>query len=548
MKNIHKNPNQEWQTYETLFNKNKFRKSNSPFDVGLYIIPLAHVNIWVRDHIPRQQIELLVACFFSELDSQTVTDLSARHCKWRVSKENIPFKEDSHVVMIYNYQDNDMKSNALGTTNTNGNVEQSLQKLQAHWTAWKTASRTNVVRVEPLKAPYKTIAFDWPWVVEIDRKNEPQYSENCYVLKDRSAQDFSIKTGVCWVGSEDQRTTKDVLDGWPIAALRSDYVADVDARMKVKDANFPTNIIILTELLSVTENKKRKSKPLLKEDLADYDGMIVRDLSPLDKGKIYIPPTSIPFIHPESPTIAVPEFAFIDDNKWQNFWKDAWAAAVGRAKAQFLLRYGLQHINPNPQNYLLEFKKPSVEGAPLEATGIVVIRDLADASLNREVLWAIYGPEGELPPQAKGDRPKLKDLRHPLLQYEFSQMESVSQETGTTPVLFGEPGVQLLWHRYSAFANVQKLERLLKELEGKISGEKLLSVMHDWGIAHCKAYFDEICSSLNVKLTYPEPPALSPNKDLNWESDASKVIHQYLASAEGQERLRAYQKNLWRPL
>jgi hypothetical protein len=101
-------------------------------------------------------------------------------------------------------------------------------------------------------------------------------------------------------------------------------------------------------------------------------GFVVRDLRPLQDGRFYLPGLSIPWVGRQ--------IADLHGEPFELFWGRHYAAAVGRAKAMLLARYGLQYATPNPQNVLVCLD------ASLRPTGAIVLRDLGDAdSLMHEV-------------------------------------------------------------------------------------------------------------------------------------------------------------------
>ncbi len=93
-------------------------------------------------------------------------------------------------------------------------------------------------------------------------------------------------------------------------------------------------------------------------------GYVIRDNRLLDSGNYYIPAFSIPFV---GHAIAALHKADLGE-----FWGLHYAKALGRAKALFLLRYGLQLTNPNTQNILVEVDRN------LMPTGRIVFRDMTD--------------------------------------------------------------------------------------------------------------------------------------------------------------------------
>jgi hypothetical protein len=93
-------------------------------------------------------------------------------------------------------------------------------------------------------------------------------------------------------------------------------------------------------------------------------GFVVRDLRPLQDGHHHLPALSIPWVGRQ--------IARLHGQPFEAFWGRHYAAAVGRAKAKLLARYGLQYETPNPQNIMVRLD------AELRPTGTIVMRDLGD--------------------------------------------------------------------------------------------------------------------------------------------------------------------------
>jgi hypothetical protein len=93
---------------------------------------------------------------------------------------------------------------------------------------------------------------------------------------------------------------------------------------------------------------------------------LVRDLRVFQDGHYYLPALSIPWVGRQ--------IARARDERFESFWGRHYAEAVGRAKARFFVRYGLQFETPNPQNVLVQ-----LDGR-LRPTGTIVVRDLGDAN------------------------------------------------------------------------------------------------------------------------------------------------------------------------
>lgn len=93
---------------------------------------------------------------------------------------------------------------------------------------------------------------------------------------------------------------------------------------------------------------------------------LVRDLRAFQDGHHYLPALSIPWVGRQ--------IARARGERFEEFWGRHYAEAVGRAKARFFVRYGLQYETPNPQNVLVQLD------ARLRPTGAIVLRDLGDAN------------------------------------------------------------------------------------------------------------------------------------------------------------------------
>lgn len=117
-------------------------------------------------------------------------------------------------------------------------------------------------------------------------------------------------------------------------------------------------LVVLPEVMTLSEAQTRH-------------GFVLRDVRQLDDGHYYLPALSIPYVGRE---IAAHNRADFD-----GFFERYFAAALGEAKARFLLRYGLQLETPNPQNILLQFDRE------LRPTGKIVFRDVSDAFMVKPV-------------------------------------------------------------------------------------------------------------------------------------------------------------------
>jgi hypothetical protein len=594
----------DWLTYESVFNKRRFRKSNQRRRVGFYILNLSSMQIWIREYLSDEVLTILTDAFCPDSEMADLREVSDSLWKWKGRKKPLITFETSHspamsgparqefiraaknlslaleqllsvarsavivhrgsprVVMPYNYWDNRAESEGLGTDKTKpdlpafdktpvGPPRQLKCQPQSDWWLWKTASRSSVMQIGRVIQKHRPIAEcehdpdewqDWPWqAVEEDGpqvpcvfsngayrpaagefnereffKNKEDLEENeaykfvsphfledvqrgdFFQLPRRANNQFSIKTGVCFVGSADQKAAhKDIIGDWIVGSLRSDYVAEI--HQQVSGWSRFGDLLVQTEIFTLVEKPSGRCDNSL---IHGQDGVAVRDISILLTDHVYIPPLSIPMIG-MNPQLLVEEFSLVENAEWANFWKPNYAQALGKAKALFLLRYGLQHGNPNVQNYLLEFRKA---GQDLAGPSRVLIRDLQDAALHREVIWALYGPEGEPPPAEDRNSGgleiaynKLTALTMESLKFQFADFKERdirAEETGSMNPMFGPPGTQLGWFRFSTFFSAEKIPRDLAEDKWA----PILARMLEWGYQHAVLYVRTIEECLGVNL------------------------------------------------
>lgn len=584
------NPSRRWLTYESLFNQRPYRKTNQACAMGLYRMPVPRLRIFLREDVDKATCEALVAAFFPDLTVDWIQGLSAAEWKWKVRRPVIGLSSPAklaasrgsnvlylraYAILPYNYIDNTLSSHAIGTKKKAA-LGATLAQIKPTWRFWKTASRSciaQLVRVKDAGKAWQPIAktpFAWPYPVNADvpelevGANERGVDLAAQAQLDQSfdhaavANSFSVKTGVVWVGVKNQQGAhKDALEeNCIVACLRSDLIVERD-KADGRDPKTDPDLIVQTELLSMTERD-------LTDPAAFGDGVQVRDLSVLDATKIYIPPISIPFLDLGMRSLQR-RFACAGDQAWRDFWRDAYAKAIGRAKAILLLRYGLQMGSPNAQNWLLEFNP----GPAPSFTGRVVIRDVGDAYLHREVIWARYGGVG-LPPQTYDDRKRLKEVDSKIIQYECDELASkwdyYPQETGSIyEQQYGPPGTRFLWHRFSTLSkgsSVAVPSPMGTDPDAYKKGwQQVLAAMGEWGIAHARAYTDYIEATLATDFhidwaAAPDPArylALTDNdqagadrcykEDLNWEdhktTGVSVAVHDFLASSDGQDAIKA---------
>ena len=565
------NDEYHWLTYESQFNKDKFKKPKCEFKLALYLIPLNELTIWLRDDISDENVQIFADAFFPDLNVDDLKKIANGFWSWKhketdlvgvmdagktfictprvssgAARNLIIIYSEPYAVLPYNRFDNTETSNAIGTRN-HGTLLRIKPEEPFLWSAWKTASRSCVVKlpeapVKPKGKPWLPINRDsaarlwtkWDYSDTHRAAGFENLRNNPYNLKNRGHRSFSLKTGVEWVGKENQGGWfhKDVIGDWLIGCLRSDYIKMVDKKLKPPKEG----LIVLTELITITEKVTRTHTGNARVNYKE--GVQIRDLSVLNEDKIYLAPLNIPFVGPDENNefnSLKEEFQYLKDGvdevirqKWSDFWKNAFASALGRTKALFLLRYGLQILNPNQQNFLIEFEK-DVKG--LKPTGNIAIRDLNDASIHREVAWALFNGAG-LPPQEREDSKRLAELDVPTFKFEFTEGRMANegfgnqdnQETGSTPTDFGPPGTQFLWQRFSAFATGFKPGQIKKEKALSDIWNTLLWVMVDWGIAHNKSYINTIEKHLGKNF-----------RDINWKKLPNPARYKSLPAIDAAE-------------
>jgi hypothetical protein len=209
--------------------------------------------------------------------------------------------------------------------------------------------------------------------------------------------------------------------------------------------------------------------------------MLVRDLSCLNRSKIYFPPTSIPFVD-----LAMREpkarFSCINDLSWCDFWKKHYAESLGRAKALLFLRYGLQAETPNAQNFLIEC---DVGKGTLVPTGKILIRDIGDLHGFTQVIWGMT---------KKYDGTDWNDEQcfsmQPFVEF-FKRLRMHSTER-----------LRLHWHDFSTLSKALGMtsESSILSIDPDMRAPgwaRVFCVMAEWGLAHHKAYVKVLCNSLS---------------------------------------------------
>lgn len=255
-------------------------------------------------------------------------------------------------------------------------------------------------------------------------------------LLDYPLKGFTIKIAVDHPHGPDgerqvgKASTKESVES---ALLNSQFIETQDAALqKDPDLNILKDVFVL-------------------EDISTGEGMIFRDIRAMMDGHYYLPAFSIPFVGPSIANKFGKDF--------NEFWQIHYAAALGRAKAKFLLRYGMQLITPNPQNILIQLDKN------FHPTGQILFRDVSDAFLVETVAQA-YGLDAQLK-YAKNAGYKADRILRPFGSNSFWRMDE------------GGAMSQKNQKQWAQTHNQEYFKFLSKELGIPISSFRILSYSYD---------------------------------------------------------------------
>jgi hypothetical protein len=415
---IQKNNDQlwDWITWETLGNPDdRFRKGDVAMKFGLwradyFLLCRKGGNVrqpdhpdkalgrgWVKiDVLPEfdyRKHEALIKTFlpFMTINQQTgeLTDPLAKE-----PNDGAPNKY--WVVMPYNYDDNSdpgpnsiTYSKAVGTRLYNFDTIVTAHRLKAMLQRWSTASRSGICRV--LGSINVDELYDylkdeplWPFRKErtskanifggskngttyTDADRETTYTKT--LSSNDGARFYSVKTGVQYVGSDDQsRNNKDNLEANSLHAMkRSNLIEYVRKGYAANSLKARYQIEILCVQL------KRPN-----DNTAVWDGFQVRDIDP-KPDEVWFPALAIPG---SGKAFAKCWGKQNDDDYWVAFWRDNFAKPLGRAKGEMLAFFGLQHQTANAQNMLIAFNK---KNRATTYPACLILRDLGDTLLNDHV-------------------------------------------------------------------------------------------------------------------------------------------------------------------
>lgn len=394
----------DWITWETLGNPSEdFRKSNAQRQFGLWranyevmaqggkkfiqpdwvdgALGRGYLRVYTLSEIDYNDHKELIKTFLpcmkvDPYNNGQLIDPFSRRVAFRGDRPS------DYVIFPYNVDDNDRKSLVLGT-NLDDLKHLDAKMLAATLPRWSTASRSSIVPfgddidvLTPGKTkfwkqrdvgifikPEAKEKFREKWVLDhLDKNTFEDYKSK------KKAKFYSVKTGVQWVGMEDQSGTgKSYLeDGYDLAMNRSNLVAWM--RNVYGEGALETRYQI--ELLTVVVDRAPGN------DAAEHkwDGFQVRDLGD-STGQAWFPATAIP----NNGSAFAMQFG--ETTKFEKFWTKHFAEPLGRAKAEMLIMFGLQ-LQGNAQNMLVSFDKSSKKSQ-------LIVRDIGDALINDYIYEAL---------------------------------------------------------------------------------------------------------------------------------------------------------------
>jgi hypothetical protein len=563
----------EWLTFETVYNAVDFRQTNQELALGRYSIPVACLDINMVVNPPQVLLDVLGA-FLPCMDAQdfdlqthikesytkAANDvagplLKALYQKNQINRGRTVVDQGVHMaIMPYNYHHNDSTSPAIGTmigTDSSAELMAScnIRILKGEWRMWNTASRSKIVEIPP---PQGNLTLQltahnnqkWPHTFSSQRRMSAEnIALRAYTGDGKDGEHFklggaiptlfSIKTGVQYIGKSYQGGAigKDVLEkNCHVSRLRSDYMVAEDLIL-----NSDKRVLVQHELLSMT------CKPAAQGiNFFPGDGISIRDLSCLDRSKIYFPPLSIP----NAGEGIVQEYNALHSKteSFDSFWGLHYAALLGECKARLLLRYGVQFCTPNPQNFLLEFNQD------LTSTGKFVLRDVGDANLHVEVTKALHnynhGKFNNLFLDAEYDAKQLlNDEQNPYVAAGLIHHPYDTETDKKGDNTFYPSGTQFHWHNYSIF----KGQYLDDTGKASCTTDKMVR----WGHLHDNAYVDYLNVSLGLDLPLTVVPDIGrvtsdneAKQALAAELQRARELHKILISAKGIDAIKAFRRAL----
>ncbi len=478
----------DWITWETLGNPSaQYRKGDEMRWYGLWRADYAKlckgprheepgtlgrgsVKILVLPSCDYGQHKALIKTFLPFMDVTNEGELVDPLSGQLAQQQQAPM----WVIMPYNYDDNSAKSSAIGTREVPSDW---ADRLADELPRWSTASRSCVVAVEKggvdvstLHKPKKKHEPAWPfrevaqdaakifgphpglrrqWTLSNVQKNLEDVEKIEFTF-------YSVKTGVQFVGQDDQQKNgKDRLEGNSVHAMLRSQLFSHFFKRHGRDALETRHQIEILSILIATD--------------ADYwDGFQVRDLGS-GEGEIWFPALAIP----SSGKAFAQHWG--GTNAWVDFWRANFAQRLGRAKAEMLALFGLQHVSYNAQNMLVAFERDKKGGKALSLT----LRDVGDTLYNSHV-FKILG--------------KLDKVFEDAWALEVGSPHGLTLDNKVMGGGYAHPRITRLGTTAAFF--------FPPFIQGDIESSGPAHILADWGIAHNEAYLDYFIDKVGYKPTW----------------------------------------------
>ena len=275
-----------------------------------------------------------------------------------------------HLVLPFNYDDNSSESRALGKLIAGPVSAFDARRLNVELTRWATASRSTIAAFRPGKLELTpNRRKEWRLRPTDEGKNYlpqvkgPDGGRRLSPFQtdalNADVKYYSVKTGVDFVSTVSQKgNNKDLLEGNSIHAMsRSNIIAGLMKKLGAGRFQYTYQIEILCMLI----------------ETKGWDGVQIREIGRAAKDEVWFPALAIPshgraFVEAWSP-----------GSNWVDFWELNFAKPLGRAKAEMMCYFGLQHMTSNAQNFLIPFARTVSPGG--KAKGLI-LRDIGDTLLN----------------------------------------------------------------------------------------------------------------------------------------------------------------------
>ncbi|KIW88829.1 uncharacterized protein Z519_10313 [Cladophialophora bantiana CBS 173.52] len=220
----------------------------------------------------------------------------------------------------------------------------------------------------------------------------------------RKDQCYSVKTGIVFVGKDNQGASKvknlgnkaTLEPDTVVATLRTEFLLAMDRYYETRGA------------LTATCLKSTLVEDSIPVEVKN-DGFQFRDLSRLDPAMRYFPALSMPYVKGNGNlTTWQPqqELSGNDFQAWKTYWSTKYAARIGETKALLHLLYGFAPLTSNMQNFVLE-----VDPKDPKTLKRAVLLDVLDFRLHTSWVRLALSAEGG---QEKALQTSLCDVNSPL--------------------------------------------------------------------------------------------------------------------------------------